>query len=431
MTWKSGFLMKKINKIEFFKSTDYQPHKAQVVIHNSNARFRIVVAGRRFGKSMLASRECMARMIIPNQLVWIVAPTYELTRKVFREVYWGFHKHIPHWIKKSSDSELKIELVNGSLVQCKSADNPVSLIGEGVNLLIMDEASRISENVWTEALRPTLTDTEGDALLISTPKGINWFHTMYIRGQSKEEFDYDSWLVPSSANPYLNPVEIAEAKRTLPEMVFKQEYLAEFQTGAGAVFRNIKNCIKGKLEHPHPAAKYIIGVDLGRLVDFTVIVVLKHEEGHYHLCFMDRFNKINWGLQKTRIKSIVKRYNDSVCVIDSTGVGDAVFDDISRDNINAVGFKIKSNLVKNMLIEKLAIAIENEEISFPNIPELINELEVFSYTYSNRTGTTRYNAPSGLHDDCVIALALALQEAKSPQYYPMVGATAIGYRGYY
>ncbi|MBT6821550.1 hypothetical protein HOA56_03935, partial [archaeon] len=399
--------------------------------HKSKARFRIVVAGRRFGKSLLASRECMSRMIAPNQLVWIVAPTYELTRKVFREVYWGFHKYIPHWVSKSSDSELKIELLNGSSVQCKSADNPVSLIGEGVNFLIIDEASRISENVWTEALRPTLTDTEGDTLLISTPHGMNWFHSMFVRGKSKDEIDYESWLFPSSANPYLKEEEIAEAKRTLPERVFRQEYLAEFQTGAGAVFRNIKNCIKGRLEQPHHTAKYVIGVDLGRLVDFTVIAVLRCEEGHFHLCFMDRFNKIDWGLQKARIKSIAKRYNDNVCVIDSTGVGDAVFDDIAKENVNAVGFKIKSNLVKNMLVEKLAIAIENEEISFPNIPELVHELEAFSYTHSEKTGVTRYNAPSGLHDDCVIALALALQEAKNPQYYPMVGAAAIGHRGYY
>ena len=96
--------MKKINKDEFFRSVDYNPHKAQWEVHNSSARFRTVVAGRRFGKSVLASRECMARLIVPNQRVWIVAPTYELTKKVFREVFWSFHRHIPRWIKKSSES---------------------------------------------------------------------------------------------------------------------------------------------------------------------------------------------------------------------------------------------------------------------------------------------------------------------------------------
>jgi hypothetical protein len=409
--------MKMINKNEFFKSVGYQPHKAQISVHNSEARFRIVCAGRRMGKSLLASRECMTRSITPNQRIWIVAPTYELTKKVFREVFWGFHRNIPRWIKKSSESELKIELVNDSIIECKSADNPISLIGEGVNFLIIDEASRIQENVWQEALRPTLTDTQGDVLLISTPQGMNWFQQMFIRGQDPSETQYKSWQFPSIANPYLKKEEIEEAKRTLPERVFKQEYLAEFVSDTGAVFRNVNNCIKGELEEPHPDARYLMGVDLGKFQDFTVIIVLKQEKGHCHVVYFDRFNKIDWNLQKTKILSVAKRYNNCMCTIDSTGVGDSIFDDLSRMKVNIRGFRIKSNEIKCQLIENLVVALENEEISFPNIPELVNELKIFSYDYSEVSGKTHYNAPSGFHDDAVLSLCLAYNEFK--KHIPM------------
>ena len=409
--------MKKINKTKFFESVNYQPHDAQLLVHNSSARFRIVTAGRRFGKSLLASRECMARMIVPNQIIWIVAPTYDLTQKVFREVFWSFHKFLPHWIKKSSEAEMTIELVNGSTIKCKSADNPISLIGEGVNFLIVDECARISETVWTEALRPTLTDTEGDVLLISTPQGMNWFRQMFIRGQDPNENNYKSWQFPSSANPFLKKEEIEEAKRTIPERVFRQEYLAEFMSDCGSVFRNIDHCIKGDFEEPHPEAYYTMAVDLGKYQDFTVIVVLRQEGEHHHLVYFDRFNKIDWNLQKTKIQNISKRYNNCICVVDSTGVGDSIFDDLSRMKVNVEGFRITSNEIKRKLIENLIIALENEEISFPNIPELVNELKIFGYEYSETSGKVHYNAPSGFHDDCVIALALAVNQTK---YIPLV-----------
>lgn len=360
----------------------------------------------------------MARLIVPNQKIWVVAPTYDLTEKVFREVFWGFHKFLPHWIKKSSESELRIELVNGSVLECKSADNPVSLIGEGLNFLIIDECARIPETVWNEALRPCLTDTEGDVLLISTPQGMNWFQKMFIRGQDKFEKEvYESWQFPSSTNPYLAQAEIDETQRTLPELTFRQEFMAEFVSDSGAVFRNVDACIKGELENWKENTRYIMGVDLGKYADFTVIIVLKQEEGHLSVVYFDRFNQIDWNLQKTRIQNVSRNYNNCVAIIDSTGVGDSVFDDLVRMRVNVRGFRIKSNEIKRTLIENLIISLENEEISFPLIPELINELKIFSYEYSEVSGKVHYNAPTGFHDDIVIALALALSYEKRP---PMV-----------
>lgn len=397
--------MRKLSKNKFFKSVSYQPHESQQKVHDSTARFRTVTAGRRFGKSLLASRECMVRMIIPNQRIWIVAPNYDLTKKVFREVYWSFHKYLPKWIKKSSESDLRIELVNGSIVECKSGDNPTSLIGEGINLLIIDECARIPEKVWVEALRPTLTDTEGDVLLISTPQGMSWFHGMYVRGQDPTEDNYESWRFPTNLNPFIKEREIAEAKRTLPERTFKQEYLAEFIHHSGSVFRNIDNCIKGDFEEPREGASYVIGVDIAKLLDFTVLLVGKFEDEYLRIVAFDRFNQLDWSLQRKKIISMAKRYNNAKIVLDSTGVGDAVFEDLDKEYLNMQAFRIKSNTIKNQLIENLVVALENAVISFPNIPELINELKIFSFE-RGRSGRTIYNAPVGFHDDCVISLAL-------------------------
>jgi hypothetical protein len=408
--------MKKLNKDKFFENVNYKPHEAQQLVHNSDTRFRIIVAGRRFGKSLLASRECMARMIIPNQLVWIVAPTYVLAEKIFREVYWGFHRYLPNWIKKSSEADMSIELVNGSTVKGKSADNPVSLIGEGVNFLIIDECARITERVWQEALRPTLTDTRGDVLLISTPQGMSWFQQMFIRGQDPSEDIYESWQFPSSLNPYLDIKEIEEAKRTMPELVFKQEYMAEFVSIMGEVFRNIDRCIKGYLEEPHKDARYVMAVDLGKYRDFTVIIVLKQEGKHSNVVYFERFNQIDWNLQKNKIQNVAKRYNNCQCIIDSTGVGDSIFDDLSFMKVNVKGFRITGNEIKRQLVENLIVAIENEEVSFPNIPELVNELKIFGYEYSEISGKVHYNAPTGFHDDCVIALALGINHLKNPPF---------------
>ena len=154
-----------------------------------------------------------------------------------------------------------------------------------------------------------------------------------------------------------------------------------------------------------------MGVDLGKFQDFTVIIVLKIEDGHSNVVYFDRFNKIDWTLQKLKIQNVAKTYG-CPCIVDSTGVGDSVFEDLVKMGVNAKGFRIKSNDIKVTLVEHLIIALENEEVSFPVIPELINELRIFTYDYNETSGKVHYNAPSGLHDDIVIALCLALQHTK-------------------
>jgi len=195
--------------------------------------------------------------------------------------------------------------------------------------------------------------------------------------------------------------EWEEVKR-LPQRIFEQEYQAKFIDDGGEVFRGIMDCIAGDLEPYHPGKTYYAGVDLAKSYDYTVISIL---DGNGHLCAFDRFNDISWTVQKQRIIDLCNKY-DAYAVIDSTGIGDPILDDLNA-HIRAIGYKF-TNISKRQLIESLAMSIERREITFPEIPELINELSIFTFEQTSG-GLIRYSAPDGLHDDIVISLALAHQ----------------------
>lgn len=390
-------------KREIFDKLGYKPHAKQELVHKSEARFRTLCSGRRFGKSLLASREAIFYVMIPDSRGWIVAPNYELAKKVFREIFVLMHKHFSFLIKSSSEHNQQIVLRNGSEIVGKSADNPVSLLGEGLNFLIIDEAASIKQEVWEEYLRPTLSDRGGWALFISTPKGKNWFYEEFVRGQDPLIKDFESWNFLTSDNPYIPKDEISHAKRFLPERVFLQEFQGVFLEDIGGVFRNVRECIKGRLEEPIINESYVFGIDLAKHQDFTVLCCFNR--GNNHLVFFDRFHQLDWGFQKSRIVVEVKKYNNAEVILDATGIGDPIYDDLLRAGLNVKAFKI-SGTTKRQLIENLSLMIQEKEMSYPEIPELINELNIYEYQTSPTTGHTRYNAPEGYHDDIVIALAL-------------------------
>ncbi|MCD6551018.1 terminase family protein [Thermotoga sp.] len=395
-----------MNKEQFLGDIGFKPHPGQYDAFMSDARFKILCNGRRWGKSLYSAIEILPYVFMKEKRVWIVGPTYELAQKVFREVYKYVRPRKFLWEANgrcvNSKSEMRIITNLGTEIVGKSADNPDSLIGEGLDLLIVDEAARIKEEVWNEALRPTLSDRSGRAIIISTPKGRNWFFRMWTRGKDPNFPEYQSWQHPSSENPYLKPEEIEEARRTLPERAFRQEFLAEFLDDTGGVFRGVRKNIKKTLRDPKSGEFFYKGVDLAKYMDFTVICVLDQNGDLVHF---ERFNQINWSLQMERIKQVDRKYPGSTW-IDSTGVGDPIFEDLRRQGLSVESFKFNHSS-KEQLINKLALAIEQGTIHYEDIPELVNELEIFEYQISS-SGNLKMNAPPGYHDDCVIALALAV-----------------------
>ena len=389
-------------------SYDYTPHPGQRALHECPARFRVCAMGRRWGKTTACVHELFQRAIITVGVYWWIAPTYRLARKG-----WDlFHTEIPkEVVLTQSKSEHCIELVNGSRLYFLSADRPEMLVGEGVSGLIVDEAARVKREAWEYSLRPTLTDTRGWALFASTPLGRNWFHHLFQRGEDSDQPSYASFRFPTTDNPYIDPAEVGSARRELPLQVFRQEYIADFVDEVTGVFRGVSDCVMGDLDsvvgarhNAHLQGKYTMGVDLARHSDYTVIAVLDDSS---HLVYFDRFTKVEWPLQKARIVEVAGRYNAEV-LLDATGVGDPILDDL-RHLIKVVPFHF-TNERKKRLIWHLMMGIEERNLTFPDIQELVRELELFTYEITP-AGNIRYGAPEGFTDDCVIALALAYWQA--------------------
>lgn len=375
------------------------PRESEKLIFESMARFMIMDAGRRWGKTLSAINWLLEGTWKYGGENWWVVPIYKIGRIAWRRLIGCVPKRA---IRDCSKVEMRMELISGGSIEIRSADNPENLRGEGLKRLVIDEAARVLRDAWEESLRPSLSDNQGRALFISTPKGRNWFFDLWTKGQDPlQKNNFESWKFPTWDNPKITKADVDQARESLPADVFQQEYEAEFLEDSAGVFRNIKSCIKGILEEPHKDKTYYAGLDLARLTDFTVLSIIDQNK---HLVFFDRFNKIDWTYQKARIIESIKNYKAKL-LMDSTGIGDPILDDLSRALVNIEGLKF-TNESKKDLIQSLAISFEQNKITIPEIKELVNELSIFEYEMT-RSGNVRYSAPEGYHDDCVISLALA------------------------
>jgi hypothetical protein len=337
-----------------------------------------------------------------EQVIWIVSPKYAQTTIMWRMI----KKYLPkNYVKDIKEGELVIELLNGSTIWAKSADNPDALVGEGLDLLIMDEAARVKPDAWEIALQPALSDRKGSAIFISTPKGKNWFYNLYLMGTNESQYpEYKSFNYPSDCNTTIDGFaeEIERRRETTPELIFRQEYMAEFIEGGGEVFQDVRDVLEDSLREPVPGHNYVMGVDLAKHKDFTVITVADVQTGK--IVHFDRFNKIDWGFQRDKIKDVFKRYNDAVAYIDSTGVGDPIVEDLQRMDVICSGynFSVRS---KYELIKNLMIMIRDKKIYIPHIRVIIDELSAYTFE-TLPSGIIRYGAPEGMHDDCVSSILL-------------------------
>jgi len=385
----------------------YSPYSAQIPIHESNARFKTAACGRRFGKTTMALGEYIATGCNqPQATCWWVAPTYKVAKRAFRILERGLPREV---VKDKSKVDFRYELLNGSELEFKSADNPDSLReGQGINYLVVEEAAQVDEECWDRILRPSLADAKGKAMFIGTPKGRNWFYRLYARGMDPAYPEYASFKLPSWLNPFVFPEgpddpEIAEIKASMSIDMFRQEIEAEFLEDSAGVFRNITACIRGEVMEPQPDRTYYGGWDIARLQDFSVITI-RDDKGRF--VFQDRFNKIDWKAQRARVIAASRRYNNCQVLVDETGIGDVVFEELKREGLNCRGFKFTQQS-KNDLVQEFAVALEQGE---PSIPESMNvfidELKFFSYKLG-KGGRVSYSAPPGYNDDCVDSALLA------------------------
>lgn len=212
-----------------------QLSKPQRQVADNKSRFRILCTGRRFGKTTLAIRELCYYAREPNKVCWYVAPSYRQAK----QIAWVKLKQILkdlRWIRKVNEAELTIELKNKSRICLRGADNKDSLRGVGIDFIVLDECADIDEQAWSEVLRPTLSDTKGSAVFAGTPKGMNWFHDLYQRGQDQTEEEYSSFLFTTLEGGFVDSGEIEQAKRDLDAKTFRQEYQATWETYSGIIY---------------------------------------------------------------------------------------------------------------------------------------------------------------------------------------------------
>lgn len=370
-------------------------HAGQMEVWNAMERFTALACGRRWGKTRLASTKCVA-VALKGGRSWWVAPSYKMGA-----VGWRLIKHLASQVPgvRKSEMERLIEFPTGGSVQVRSADDPDSLRGEGLDFAALDECAYMRESTWAEVLRPALSDREGSALFISTPKGRNWFWRLY----TKNDTGHTHFSYPTSTNPHIRAEEIEQAQATLPDRIFRQEYLAEFIEDAGSVFRNVaKLSTLTPLERPIDGRSYFAGVDWGKHNDFTVISVFD-DEGRQ--AYLDRFNKVDYVVQISRIANLHKRFRLSKILVETNSVGEANLERMVRDGLPVEGFQT-TNRSKASAVEAFEAALDHEEVRLINDETQIAELQALE-AEKLPSGLTRYAAPEGMHDDCVIANIIA------------------------
>jgi len=372
------------------------PKQRQAIFNDS--RYSLIEASTKTGKTVgcifwLCEEAIKGR---DGQNFWWVAPVSSQAEIAFRRL----KRYLPRDIFEANETLHTITLFNGACIWFKSADKPDSLYGEDVWGAVVDEASRVKDAAWF-AVRSTLTATRGKVRIIGNVKGRkNWFYMLCRKAEANEEgYHYSKLTAYDAADAgVLTYEEIEDAKRTLPENVFRELYLAEPSDDGGNPFglSHIDACVISRFSGNTPVAW---GWDLAKSVDWTVGVALDEygQVSHFH-----RWQK-PW--QET-IENIIQITGSTPALIDSTGVGDPILEALqSKGGGNFEGQKFNQSS-KQQMMEGLASAIQQKLVKYP-AGELHNELKEFEYEYT-RTGV-RYTAPEGMHDDCVCALALAVR----------------------
>ena len=349
-------------------------------------------------------------------VAWM-SPTYRMLSDAWRMV----REVVQPLTATARADEHRIELLGGGTVDMFSLDNPDTARGRKFALVVVDEAA-ISPNLepaWTNVIRPTLADLRGGAWFMSTPRGHDYFWQLYNLGVDGAE-GWRSWQMPTSANPYIPADEIEAARRSLPERVFAQEFLAEFVDDGGEVFRGIYQAATSTpVERVEDGRSYIVGVDWGKLNDYTVLSVL--DTRSMAQVWLDRFNQIDYRVQLSRLRALLGRYPGAWVIAEANSIGDPLIEQLRDDGIRVQPF-LTTPSSKTRAIEDLALAFETGSLTI--LPDSIQTAELLAYTSTRLpSGAFRYSAPPGGHDDTVMALAMAWSGASSilPESIPSRG----------
>ena len=428
-------------KKTWFDFIDYKPHKGQKLLHYppggeydykknpDGVRFTVACMGRRWGKSHSCAKEIEVALTQPGKVVWNVAPNYNTSEKIFRLVYEDMviKKKFKPSMYSARDQILKFEWAEGvSEFRGKSAEHPTGLIGEGCDLIVIDEASKIPkfQRIWEMYLRPTLSDKKGRAIFISTPDGFNYFYELYNQGKkNKNWFSLNS---PSTDNEYAFPLgvndpDIIEAKNTLNKDIYKQEYGAKFTALSGAVYGDFErdnNVGDYKVNRELPV---FLGIDFGFREPACLFAQIKNIDNLLHVYIVDELVHIKNISDRDFFSLIIEKgYRLGRCFGDpagyqmqsSVGMGSAhIFRQMIGKPIMTMKDKTSRSIASGINHVRNFILSDNN-ISRLHIDKkcegLIEDIE--SYRYPDDEGKSLKELPlkDGIHDHSMDALRYLL-----------------------
>ena len=380
-------------------------HIAQQNVADSEARWKILCAGRRFGKTRLGVQLCIETALAGGR-AWWVAPTFAIARVGWRALEaaaLSFPKEIE---PKISIANMEVTFPNGGFIACKSADNPQRLRGEGLDFIVIDEAAFVKPEVWQEVLRPTLTERKGGALFISTPLGIgNWFYDLWEQADGKD--DWDRFHFSTVDNPSIDPEEVESAKEEVGSIVFAQEYMAEFIEAGQGLFKQEwfsyfdempdGNYVGGGMNlNPRDMRHFgtlDVAVTTESTSDYTVITSCAEANGKIYVEDVVR-RKLESPDIIQEAKRIASQNNWTHICIENQGLSKPFIQEAGRS-----GLKVREiSAVKDKITKSLPLSarMESGDILFRKDAPWLADLERELLTF-----------PVGKNDDMVDALGLA------------------------
>lgn len=381
----------------------------QQSIFDCKARIITVDKGRRAGFTKGAANNTILVFLkgLKKKGLWVDTVNSNIERYVERFFIPTLRKLPPNMWKWQKQQ--KVLHIKDSYMDFRSVDNPENIEGFGYDYMILNEAGIILKNryLWQNAIRPMMWDSDCQVFIGGTPKGGGGeFEELDKRGRDPLQKDFASFMLTAFDNPYVPDAVIYEDMKSMPQRVIDQEIYGRFLDDTGIVFRGVKEIaiLDPKGKDPLPDHLYVVGADLAKHEDFTVIVVYDRTTNEQVMKM--RFNQLEWPFIRSKIKEVSDKYNKALVMLDATGVGDPTYDDLVRMGVPIEGIKF-TNTLKKQLIEKLANWIELKNLKMLNDEDTINELLIFTYDFSEKTDRVYYGAPPGFHDDIVIAHALA------------------------
>jgi hypothetical protein len=348
-------------------------------------------------------------MVLNGRRILESAPTQEQTDAFWETIKGYFGELIVAGLAKKNETRRLLDFWNGGRIRCKTAWDADTLRGDYADLLILDEFADMDIDAWDEVGAPMLLDNDGDAVFIGTPKRRNHFFKMYQQAVADDTGRWDAWHFTSYDNPHLSEDALAEITADMTDSAYRQEIMAEFLEGEGAVFRNISACMSAPLNttpKDHEGHKLVAGVDWAKQNDFTAISIgcldCRQEVAR------DRFNKIDFHFQRQRLKALCEKWHVNFGLVETNSIGEPNLEELQRDGLPFRGFETTAKS-KSPLIENLALTLEKEEWQFQEDQIWTGELEAYERSVSKNTGRSTYSAPEGMHDDTVIARALMVE----------------------